>query len=138
MRRRWIGICWTTALLALVPIAAHGADRSIATAPRSVMVAIPEPCPPPAAQPATMPAAAPARHLPTAKHVPPDENRYVHVPPGKERFHAVPVPAYPWLTHGEVVPTYNWGYFGARYQPRTVEQQTYYGDACQWSFRPGW
>lgn len=70
-------------------------------------------------------------------HYPPTENRYAHVPPGHERFYAQPVPAYPWLDRGLNVPTYNWGYFGARTRPNVVEQHGYYDDYRQWSFRPG-
>ncbi len=69
--------------------------------------------------------------------VPSTLDRYAHVPPGQERFQAVPVPAYPWLNNGLNVPTYQWGYFGARSRPRVVEQHGYYDDYRQWSFRPG-
>lgn len=69
--------------------------------------------------------------------VPSTLDRNVHVPPGKERFQAVPVPAYPWLSNGLNVPTYQWGYFGARSRPRVVEQHGYSDDYRQWSFRPG-
>jgi hypothetical protein len=59
------------------------------------------------------------------------------VPPGQERLRTVNVPAYPWLSHGLAVPTYNWGYFGARSRPTTLTQRAYYEDYVQWSFRPG-
>ncbi|OHB79634.1 MAG: hypothetical protein A2V98_18690 [Planctomycetes bacterium RBG_16_64_12] len=36
------------------------------------------------------------------------------------------------------VPTYNWGYFGARHGPSCTSHQGYYGDYFQWSFRPGY
>jgi hypothetical protein len=71
-------------------------------------------------------------------YYPTTQNRFAHVPPGHERFYAQPVPAYPTLDRGAVVPTYNWGYFGARYRPRMVGQQGYYDEYRQWSFRPGW
>jgi len=69
--------------------------------------------------------------------VPSTLDRNAHVPPGQERFQAVPVPAYPWLSNGLNVPTYQWGYFGARSRPRIVEQHGYSDDYRQWSFRPG-
>ena len=69
--------------------------------------------------------------------VPSTLDRNAHVPPGHERFQAVPVPAYPWLSNGLNVPTYQWGYFGARSRPRVVEQHGYAEDYRQWSFRPG-
>ena len=64
-------------------------------------------------------------------------NRFTAVPPGKQRYYAYNVEGYPWYANGLAVPTYNYGYFGARYHPVVVRQHGYYSDCRQWSYRPG-
>jgi hypothetical protein len=64
-------------------------------------------------------------------------SRFVAVPPGHERYYAYNEPDYPWYTNGFGVPTYNWGYFGARYRPTIVGQDPYYPEYRGFSYRPG-
>ena len=45
---------------------------------------------------------------------------------------------YPWYGYGFGVPTYNWGYFGARYRPAVVCHKGYHGDLTQWGYRRGY
>jgi hypothetical protein len=64
--------------------------------------------------------------------------RHQAVPPGHQRFYAYNVEDYPWFKNGYAVPTYNWGYFGARYRPGFVGQHPYYPEEYGGgSFRPG-
>ena len=58
---------------------------------------------------------------------PPNPCRYTGGQPCKE-----------WYGYGFGVPTYNWGYFGARYQSVSVCHKGYYGDHCQWGYRQGY
>jgi len=44
----------------------------------------------------------------------------------------------PWYGYGFGVPSYNWGYFGARYRPAQVSHRGYYGDVSQWGYRRGY
>ena len=39
--------------------------------------------------------------------------------------------------YGPGVPTYRWGYFGARYRPTCVCHKGYYGKRTQWGYRSG-
>lgn len=43
-----------------------------------------------------------------------------------------------WFGHSMGVPTYNWGYFGVKARPYTVDQGSYYNDHVGWSFRRGY
>jgi hypothetical protein len=63
--------------------------------------------------------------------------RFPAVPPGKQPYYAYNVEDYPWYKHGCAVPTYNWGYFGARYRPLVVGGHSYYSTYGQVGFRPG-
>lgn len=58
--------------------------------------------------------------------------------PGPYRYPAYQTGPYPWYGYGFGVPTYNWGYFGARYRPHCVGHSGYYGDFTQWSYRRGY
>jgi len=70
---------------------------------------------------------------------------YAHVPtvgvsvgtPSPERYTGGR-PCRQWYGYGWGVPTYNWGYFGARYQPVCICHKGYYGDFVQWSYRRGY
>jgi hypothetical protein len=49
-----------------------------------------------------------------------------------------PLSKVPRYSYGFPVPTYNWGWFGAKhYYPRTISHRGYYGDYWQWSYRRG-
>ena len=65
--------------------------------------------------------------------------RHQAVPPGHQRYYAYNVEDYPWFKNGSAVPTYNWGYFGARYRAGFVGQNRYYPEEYNGggSFRPG-
>jgi hypothetical protein len=64
-------------------------------------------------------------------------SRAVAVPPGHQRYYAYNEPDYPWYNNGLGVPTYNWGFFGARYRPAIVGDHPYYNMYSGFSFRPG-
>jgi hypothetical protein len=67
-----------------------------------------------------------------------DPGRHQAVPPGHQRFYAYNVEDYPWFKNGYAVPTYNWGYFGARYRAGVVGQHPYYPEEYSGgSFRSG-
>ena len=59
-------------------------------------------------------------------------------PPGPHRFPEYQAGGYPWYGYGFGVPTYSWGYFGARYRPGYVSHKGYYGDYTQWGYRRGY
>jgi hypothetical protein len=61
--------------------------------------------------------------------------RNAAVPPAHQRYYAANVEDYPWLKNGLAIPTYNWGYFGAHYQPSTVTQHPYTNDYSGFSYR---
>jgi len=44
----------------------------------------------------------------------------------------------PWYGYGFGVPTYPWGYFGARYRPAVISHKGYYGNFTQWGYRYGY
>ena len=62
--------------------------------------------------------------------------RSAAVPPAHQRYYAFNVEDYPWFNHGFPVPTYNWGYFGAHFQPSIVTQHPYYNNYRGLSYRP--
>jgi hypothetical protein len=62
--------------------------------------------------------------------------RNAAVPPAHQRYYAYNVEDYPWFNNGFAVPTYNWGYFGARYRPATIGQDPYNNDYSGFSYRP--
>ncbi|MFZ5832145.1 MAG: hypothetical protein ACOY3P_18840 [Planctomycetota bacterium] len=76
-------------------------------------------------------------HFDGPANYPPTVNRFSHRPPGHAPFYATSVEPYPWLNNGLQVQTYNWGSFGAQYNPEVVRQHSYFNDYRQWSFRPG-
>ncbi len=43
-----------------------------------------------------------------------------------------------WSGYGFGVPTYRWGYFGARYRPVCITHKGYYGTYTQWGYRSGY
>ncbi len=48
-------------------------------------------------------------------------------------------PATGWYHYGFPVPSYRWGWFGAaRYYPRTMWHEGFYGDKCRWAYRNGY
>lgn len=47
-------------------------------------------------------------------------------------------PCKDWYGYGFGVPTYNWGYFGARYSSVSICHKGYYGDYYQWGYRQGY
>jgi hypothetical protein len=50
-----------------------------------------------------------------------------------------PLATTPRYAYGFPVPTYKWGWFGAKhYYPRTHAHRGYYGDYWQWSYRHGY
>jgi len=65
---------------------------------------------------------------------------FLRRPPAQPRFYPEYVIGYD--TYGRQfgfgVPTYNWGYFGARHGPMCVRHTGYYGDYVQWSCRRGY
>ena len=61
----------------------------------------------------------------------------VAAPPGPHRYAEYNVYC-PWYGYGLGVPTYNWGYFGARYRPACIYHKGYYGDLTQWGYRSGY
>jgi len=63
--------------------------------------------------------------------------RHVAAPPGPHRYAEYNVYG-PWYGYGFGVPTYQWGYFGARYRPAVICHKGYYGDLTQWSYRRGY
>ena len=63
--------------------------------------------------------------------------RIVAAPPGPHRYGEYNVYC-PWYGYGFGVPTYNWGYFGARYRPACVCHTGYYGMFTQWGYRQGY
>ena len=62
----------------------------------------------------------------------------VAAPPGPYRYPEYDAARGPWYGYGFGVPTYNWGYFGARYRPASISHRGYYGDFTQWSYRKGY
>jgi len=58
--------------------------------------------------------------------------------PGPHRYPEYNTGNYPWYGYGFGVPTYNWGYFGARYRPAIVSHKGYYGRQTQWGYRTGY
>ena len=58
-------------------------------------------------------------------------------PPGPHRYPEYNVCG-PWYGYGFGVPTYNWGYFGARYRPACICHKGYYGTLSQWGYRRGY
>jgi len=63
--------------------------------------------------------------------------RHVAAPPGPHRYAEYNVYG-PWYGYGFGVPTYQWGYFGARYRPAAICHKGYYGDLTQWGYRWGY
>lgn len=64
--------------------------------------------------------------------------RHQAVPPAHQRYYAYNVEDYPWYKNGYGVPTYNWGYFGARYRAGFTGQHPYYPEEYSGgSYRPG-
>ena len=73
-----------------------------------------------------------------------------HAPgyPGNPRQIAAPRPsphlygeynvAYPWYGYGFGVPSYQWGYFGARHRPAIGSHTGYHDDFSQWGYRRGY
>jgi len=59
-------------------------------------------------------------------------------PPGPYRYPEYSTGHSPWYGYGFGVPTYQWGYFGARYRPACVSHKGYYGDYTQWGYRRGY
>lgn len=50
-----------------------------------------------------------------------------------------PLATAPRYSYGFPLPTYKWGWFGAKhYYPRTHSHRGYYGDYLQWSYRHGY
>jgi len=43
-----------------------------------------------------------------------------------------------WFGQSMGVPTYNWGYFGAKARPYTATRESYHGDHVEWTFRRGY
>ncbi len=78
----------------------------------------------------------------TAHHQPPywagTPKQTVAAPPGPYRYPEYDAANGPWYGYGFGVPTYNWGYFGARYHPASISHRGYYGDFTQWSYRRGY
>ncbi len=64
--------------------------------------------------------------------------RHVAAPPGPHRYAEYNNAVGPWYGYGFGVPTYQWGYFGARYRPAVISHKGYYGDSSQWSYRRGY
>ncbi len=62
----------------------------------------------------------------------------VAAPPGPYRYPEYDAASGPWYGYGFGVPTYNWGYFGARYRPASICHRGYYGDFTQWGYRRGY
>lgn len=75
------------------------------------------------------------------QRLPPDyvgnPKRIVAAPPGPHRYGEYNVYS-PWYGYGFGVPTYQWGYFGARYRPACISHKGYYGDLSQWGYRRGY
>jgi hypothetical protein len=63
-------------------------------------------------------------------------SRYAAVPPGHQRYYVYNVEQYPWFNHGCAVPTYDWGYFGARTRPILSAEHRYRDGIWQLSFQP--
>ncbi|MBN2476059.1 MAG: hypothetical protein JXB62_15720 [Pirellulales bacterium] len=64
--------------------------------------------------------------------------RQVAAPPGPHRYPQYNAASAPWSGYGFGVPTYSWGYFGARYRPAVICHKGYYGDMTQWGYRVGY
>jgi hypothetical protein len=64
--------------------------------------------------------------------------RHVAAPPGPHRYPEYNAAQAPWYGYGFGVPTYNWGYFGARYRHASLSHKGYYGDFTQWGYRRGY
>ena len=64
--------------------------------------------------------------------------RRVAAPPGPHRYPEYNAAATPWYGYGFGVPTYSWGYFGARYRPAVISHTGYHGDFTQWGYRRGY
>jgi len=64
--------------------------------------------------------------------------RIVAPPPGPHRYPEYNTGPCPWYGYGFGVPTYNWGYFGARYRPATIAHSGYYDTYTQWGYRRGY
>ena len=83
-----------------------------------------------------------ARVLPPKKLCP--ARTYVAVPQGHSAGIPAPsrYPEYrqcsPWYGYGFGVPTYSWGWFGAKYRPAVMCHYGYYGDFTQWGYRRGY
>jgi hypothetical protein len=58
--------------------------------------------------------------------------------PGPYRYPEYNSGNYPWYGYGFGVPTYNWGYFGAKYRPAVVSHKGYYDRYTQWGYRTGY
>ena len=60
-------------------------------------------------------------------------------PPPSPYYHGPSHPSPPaWNGYGFGVPTFQWGYFGARYRPVCITHKGYYGNYTQWSYRSGY
>ena len=44
----------------------------------------------------------------------------------------------PWYGYGFGVPTYPWGYFGAKPRPAVISHHGYHGEFTQWGYRQGY
>jgi len=89
------------------------------------------------------PSAAPWKHWLPLKHWRPGGPHQVSVgPPGPQRYPQYAGGNHPWYGYGFGVPTYNWGYFGARYHGTCQGIfNTYHGyheDFHQWSCQRGY
>ncbi len=58
---------------------------------------------------------------------------YVTSPPGSDFYPQYRPYVYPPYVKPAGVPSYSYGYFGARYHPEYVSHTGYYGDLMQWS-----
>ena len=58
-------------------------------------------------------------------------------PPTRHVYPEYNVPG-PWYGYGFGVPTYQWGYFGARHRPAVITHHGYYGEFTQWGYRHGY
>jgi len=78
------------------------------------------------------------RYVHHRRHGMVEPQQHVAAPPGPHRYPQYNAAAAPWYGYGFGVPTYNWGYFGAKYRPAVVSHHGYYGDFSQWGYRQGY
>lgn len=58
--------------------------------------------------------------------------------PGPHRYPEYNTGSYPWYGYGFGVPSYRWGYFGAKYRPIAITHKGYHGNYSQWGYRHGY